>query len=537
MSVRAIVEELKAAGQDFEFYPTTREIIDCVLGHYDSDDRDWRSRNANQTVLDVGAGHGAFLNAFAEKHATADLLAVEKSPILMAELVKFAKVIGTDFHTQTFMSKNVDVLFCNPPYSEYENWAARLIRECPAKAIYLVIPRRWSESALITDAITFREAAVETIGSFTFEDGERAARAKVDVLCVTSEVSSDGLFDKFFAERFGPLQRNFEENAAKKEKERTDSGGHRQRLVERNGLVGALVSLYEAEMRRLQENYEKAAGIDPAVMMELGLNVSAIVTTLREKIASMKDRYWVELFGVLDTVTKRLTSKNRRKMLETIGGFKAVDFNEQNIYAVLLWVIENANKYIDQQIIDVFDDMVESANIVNYKSNQRVYGNGVWRYGSKPENLSHISLDYRVVLTRCHGMVRDYGRTRLGGRARDFIVDLITVANLLGIPAATDDPRLTESNYGDSSFWKPGRAQLFKTLDGDDLVEVRAHLNGNLHVRMSQKLALALNVAMGRLRGWLRDHSEAAAEFGPEAANYFEIDPHVNSKQLLLSAG
>lgn len=385
MSVRALVEELKAAGEDFEFYPTTPEIIARVLRHYDNRGgerrrHEWDRTRSKMSVLDVGAGTGAFLRAFAEGQHDVDLLAIEKSPTLMAELVKFAKVIGTDFHAQSFVSKAVDVLFCNPPYSEFETWAARLIRECPAKVIYLVIPRRWADSAVIKEAVAFREAEVETVGSFDFEHGERAARAKVDVLCVTSEVEADTLFDKFFSERFGHLQRNFEKNAEEEAKRAADNVEHRQRLVERNGLVGALVALYETEMQRLQVNYEKAAGIDPAVLAELGLSVAAVVSTLREKIGSMKDRYWSELFRVLDTVTKRLTAKNRRKILEKVGGFKSVDFNEQNIYAVLLWVIENANQYIDQQIVDVFDDMVESANIVNYKSNQRVYGNGSWRY-------------------------------------------------------------------------------------------------------------------------------------------------------------
>lgn len=532
--VRAIVDDLKAAGEDFEFYPTTKEIISCVLKHYDNR-QDWRNRSDSPAVLDVGAGHGAFLRAFAECHSRADLLAIEKSAVLMAELVKFAKVIGTDFHAQSFVSKAVDVLFCNPPYSEFETWAARLIRECPAKAIYLVIPKRWADSAVIKEAVAFREAEVEVIGSFDFEDADRSARAKVDVLYIRSDVGSDALFDKFFAERFGPLQKNFEENAKKEAERASHQSQYRQGLVERDGLVGALVGLYEAEMQRLQDNYEKAAGIDPAVMGELGLSVATVVSTLREKLGSMKDRYWAELFRVLDTVTKRLTTKNRRAILETIGGFKSVDFNAQNIYAVLLWVIENANQYIDQQIISVFDDMVESANVINYKSNQRVYGDGKWRYGQRPEDLSHFSLDYRVVLTRCRGMTREYGKTRLDDRARDFIVDLLTVANLLGFPAATDDPRLTESSYGDSLHWKPGGVQLFQGLDGSDVLEVRAHLNGNLHVRMSQKLALALNVAMGRLRGWLRDHHQAEEEFGPEAVNYFKNDSHVNSKQLLLT--
>ena len=74
-----------------------------------------------------------------------------------------------------------------------------------------------------------------------------------------------------------------------------------------------------------------------------------------------------------------------------------------------------------------------SANIHNYKSNQRVYGKGHWRYGDRPEDLSHVSLDFRIVLERHCAMVRDYnGAPRLADGAAEFLMDLLTVANLLG---------------------------------------------------------------------------------------------------------
>jgi hypothetical protein len=54
------------------------------------------------------------------------------------------------------------------------------------------------------------------------------------------------------------------------------------------------------------------------------------------------------------------------------------------------------------------------------------------------------------------------------------------------------------------------------------LMDVRAFQNGNLHIRLNQQFALALNVEMGRLKGWLRTAAEATEELGqPEAAKYF----------------
>ncbi len=56
-----------------------------------------------------------------------------------------------------------------------------------------------------------------------------------------------------------------------------------------------------------------------------------------------------------------------------------------------------------------------------------------------------------------------------------------------------------------------------------------------MHVRLSQRLMMALNVAVGKLRGWLRTHEDATSEFGDGAAEEFAKDLHVTPKQLLLS--
>jgi hypothetical protein len=50
------------------------------------------------------------------------------------------------------------------------------------------------------------------------------------------------------------------------------------------------------------------------------------------------------------------------------------------------------------------------------------------------------------------------------------------------------------------------------------LFEVRAFLNGNMHIRLNQKFALALNVEHGRLKGWIKTAAEAVEELGDVGA-------------------
>jgi Domain of unknown function (DUF4942) len=530
--VSSLVSRLKESDEDFEFYPTTPEILDCVLKHAFDDDVSWdrrrRSRSRSDSrVLDVGAGHGAFLRAWQQKDAHSEMLAIERSTILMGELVKIAKVIGTDFHQQSFVNKTVDVVFCNPPYSEYSLWTSRLISECPCADMYFVIPRRWTNDRQIRAAIAASVATVTTLGSFDFIDAERSARAVVDVIHVRAKIEKDSLFETFFKQRFPHLQESMENSQAKRKEENQEQ---RAGLVQRDGLIGALVTLYDLELARIQSNYDKAASIDGAVLGELGLSIDAIITTLKEKLDTLKNTYWSELFDNLSTVTDRLTCKNRNAMLNTIGGFKAVDFSKENIYAVILWICEHANNYVDSQILAVFDQMLSAANIVNYKSNARVYGKGDWRYRQAPEDMSHVSLDFRIVLESSMGLSKDYcGNARMSRYGDEFIGDLLTVASLLGFSNNTDDTRTS---------WCPGKPQLFMTYEGKDLFEVKAFLNGNLHLRLAQDFALALNVAVGKLRGWLRSAQETVSEFGPEAEQHFHKRYTITQNQLpLLAAG
>ena len=289
-------------------------------------------------------------------------------------------------------------------------------------------------------------------------------------------------------------------------------------------MVAALVRWYERDLARIQDNHDKLLSLDVALLTELDLSVRAVIDVLKNKLDCLKDQYWAELFSHMGAVTSKLTAKYRRAITEHIGGFKAVDFSAENIYAILLWVLEHANKYIEKQTLEVFDAMLSRANIRNYKSNQRVFGDGDWRYGQRPENISHVSLDYRIVLEHSGGISRNYsGKPHMAKHAAEFLGDLLTLANLLRFPADMEDARLHEGLYPEQSAWKPGKPQLFQDISGHDLIEVRAFLNGNMHIRLAQRFALAINVAVGKLRGWIRTKDEAVSEFGDEAAALYDV--------------
>ena len=221
MSTTKLVKQIKENNQDFEWYATTDEILDTVKASIHKSNKTRFSDGIEKySLLDCGAGDGRVLRSIG--HEYGDKYAIEKSTILLNELDKDTYVIGTDFHESTLIDKNVDVIFCNPPYSEYEQWSSKIIQEANAKHIYLVIPDRWRNSRLISNALKLRKAdeSAKVIGNFDFLNADRAARAHVDILYINlthdgGRYGSDSLkvgpFDTWFDENFKVADKKTEE--------------------------------------------------------------------------------------------------------------------------------------------------------------------------------------------------------------------------------------------------------------------------------------------------------------------------------------
>lgn len=562
-----LVAELKSNAEDFEFYPTTDEIIQAMLDDISKMDKDAQDESDKReeeycnrhghppqyygrfradkvdvsSILDIGAGHGKVLRAFSawcagRGNAKPTLMAIEKSQTLIRELTKDALVIGTDLHAQNLLGKQAGVVFSNPPYSEYDQWAAKIIRECSFEVCYLVIPQRWVNSQIIADALAFRPVDTHIVGEFSFEDAEdRKARAKVSLVRLTSSDTPNSLFDAFFSAQFGAM-----EQAAKKSQEQSKESHkeRRQTLITRAGLVGALVELYNDELDRIRSNYEKVADIDPHILGEFGVTASSIRDGLKNKLDNLRCVYWRELFTNMTEITKRLTRVNRQSMLDRLDKTMCVDFSAANVYAILCWVLDRAHEYEDSQIVGVFNDLMNATNVKLYKSNARVLTAGDWRYGCRVD-LTHYALEYRLVVSRC-GLSRPSWKksgSYLSSRGQGMLQDLLCVANILGFDCDPSSPLICESG-SDSSLWVSGRSHTFHDRDGRVIVEVKAFLNGNMHIRMGQEFALALNVTMGKLQGWIHNPEEAADELGdPAAAEIFNNNHHVGLQNQCLRIG
>lgn len=511
-----LLAELKAQSEDFEWYPTTDEIIKQVArdihdvcfvenhGYYDLNRGD---------LLDVGAGDGRVLVKLKELAAEAcdfdvieNLFAIEKSSIHLRNMPKDIVTIGTDFSEQTLLDKSMRFVFCNPPYSEYEEWMLKVVREVNAKYVYMVIPRRWREAHEIKMALDKRDADVTSLGEFDFENAERRARAKVEVVRITFGYDKRDAFDSMLEEMLPELE-EFDRDAALED---VSKGADAIEIaVSSDNLIESLVMAYDKEVADMLENYRTAMRLSTKVLMELGVNKEAVLKGIRSKITGLKNEYWKVLFERFSPITTRLATKQRKSFLDSLNGKATIDFTEGNIYSMLIWITKWANDYFDEQLIDLFKAMAEHCNVTNYKSNHRTWKKGDWRYTHNDTPHTHYKLEYRIVVDRTGGICTSpwsWEREQNNGlttTACEFISDCITVANNLGF-ASSDTPR--------NHTWVSNLQNKIMLDNGDTLVAARAFKNGNLHMHFNQKIMLAINVEAGRLLGWLKSPEDAVSE-------------------------
>ncbi len=523
------LRQLKDADQDFEWYPTTDEMIDAVF---------WKCGDLG-SMLDIGAGDGRVLERIDKlvhlraskesgQHYNCCIhkYAIEKAPIHIERMPPDISIVGTDFVLQTLIDKKVDVVFCNPPYTEYEGWATKIIKEANAKFVFLILPDRWTGSKLIEEAIKQRGAVSRVVWSGDFSNADRQARARVDIIKITITTTDNDYqreetnpfnvwFDEYFA-GFGKLKSVDDED----EDEETKKPDPMHEIVEGQNLIERLASLYTHDMNNLLDNYKGLSELDSILLKEIGVSVDEIKAALKLKIEGLKNKYWQELFDNLDKITSRLTSGSRSIMLERLNANCNVDFSTDNAYAVVLWAIKNANRYIDQQLIDMFKTLTEPECVKNYKSNQRTWERGEWRYGKYESPNTHYMLEYRIITNR-HSAIKpndawsswDF-ENNLSKNCHNFINDIMTIANNLGFTTQNRDL----SDRGRE--WESNKEQIFRcTETGDKLGEsvlmaVRAFKNGNLHLKFKQKFIKTLNIEASRLLGWIKTPQDAVDEMG-----------------------
>lgn len=533
LSTKSIIFSSARINSDFEFYPTTPEIIHAVACDlYDSIDGYKgdlvRGDRLDISILDCGCGDGRVLKAL----SSGKKYGIEKSPTLIEILDKDIFLVGTDFNCQQLLDKKVQVIFSNPPFEFYSEWANKIISEGAAQSIYLVLPKRWKLSKLINDAIKLRSAEVSVLGDFDFHNADRKVRKRGDKKVFVQLVkvrlgyknslrtgnyetkypfSSEDPFEIWFKKSF-PLNignNSFSKHAfenIKKQDMQANEENHRD-LINAKGMIFVLEEFYVKDLDKLVKNYAAVCEIDPTILQELGVTERNIRESIKLKIESLKDTYWNRLFENLESITERLCEDRRKRIKDMLSKQTHVDFSSENAHAIIMWVIKHSNEFIDDQLVNLVERMVGDKNIRMYKSNLRTFLKEEWRYNRRPTDLERYKLEYRVVLSGKAGFTQD---GKLTVSAKEFLGDINIVASSIGF-------RPVEYLEVLDGRWRAGDRHEFKFTDNVTkeekiLFDARGYENGNFHIRFNQEFICKLNVEFGRLKGWLKDWKEAADE-------------------------
>ena len=442
--------------------------------------------------------------------------------------------MGTDFYNTLLIDKKADTYFCNPPYSEYVEWTTRILADGNFKEAFLIIPQRWKENEQINLVLKKYDIQNNILGSFDFLQAERPARAKVDVVRFTKNPTkydyrwrdlndfNEKAFDNWFDETF-KMRDSAKENKYESEIEREEKQNIKNQLVGCKSKGDFLVNLYNEEQKKLFEQFQAICSLDTDTLLTIGVKKEVIKEAIKQKIVSLKTKYWRIVFDEFEEITERLTSETRRQMFDRFKELQTVDFTLENIYPLILWVIKNANGYYDEQLISFFKKLSSPDNVKPYKSNQKVFERDKWRHNSfaDKEKVSHYTLDYRIIMSSPF-------RTDYNGRFDGFdygcsekLQDIFTIAKNLGFEIGLCD---TPKDFGE-------KCTVLYARSDKVFMEYRAYKNGNMHVKFDIEFAKALNVETSRLLGWIRSKEDIEKEFPQELAKgaekYFKINNYV----------
>jgi phage-related protein len=541
---------LRNTGEDYEFYPTTDEIMAAMrkdlwgyLRAHDTDrqaekrsgiaidvSREWDEKKKSHTsvdrleiasFLDIGAGDGRVLSCLDEDQGTfrCNKYGIEKARAQADDLIRRGVfVIGIDFWDVTLIDRHFALIYSNPPFSQFEQWVCKILYEGNFSVLYLVMPKRWTGSRLIAKELEGKyEHAI--VGEFDFSEADREARGKVHLVRINAgwhektekgtdrhgkkwkmtlnyQEPTEDAFARFVREHIA----DFQEKPEREWEEESETA-----LALKLTPVDQLISDYEAEKQSLGDAFKAIGKLDAEIIRLLGQDKKSMLEIIRQSFGSLKSKYWRAAFDRLEPVKSRMTLKTRESIFRNIEEFKTLDFNADNIYSIAIWIIENTNFGILGQIGQVFDALTHKDFFEEYKSN-RHWKKGDWRNAEREWRLSEmperwkLGLDYRIV-------VRTYAYDRYSCRARYTVVDdFMVICHNLGFPISPSckpDYKMHQSE------------QKFYTLDGELAFTMRFYTgNGNAHLKINKKLLMKFNIEVAKIRRWMSEPDDVVEEYG-----------------------
>lgn len=524
---KSLFDELKANNEDFEFYPTTTEILRAIVA-----DKFYIQSGVN-SILDIGCGNGKALDFFSKNWETKiDVFGIEKSQILISNLVNpDILILGNDFKDCMLLDKQVDMIFSNPPYKEFKEWTLKILSYSISKKVVLVIPERWRNDEQIAQCVKECGWQEHLVGRFDFfESEDRRARAKVEVIAFRRNTNAESVFERELEKSFGMGDLLGKVNKVYWERYsiREEAEEQCKDVVSAKELIDYLLNRYHADQRKLFGSLEALSKVGADLMSDLGVRKENIIKAVVEKIKFQKNIYWNEVIDRIPEISKRLSVEQKKGLLQNLAE-RGAEFTKSNILGVILFSINVAKKCEKENFVKYWEYLANREWRLKYKSNEKAFGD-CHRY-EKPDKMHEGKLDYRIIVSYAGTFYSTF----------DYLHDPKAILNLHPIARAMGyfgDIRICDENgeqvYPEYRGIVLPLGESFAKIGDTTIARLKVFKNNNLHIFFNQDFLAKLNLNVFTHLGWIKTKEEAKKEFKKEMSES-EIEEFFNQQNKPLS--
>lgn len=505
-------------------HPTTPKLLDVIRKdiHSDiikvADDGSIHHHHMldypNPSVLDIGSGNGAALH-----YLTAGThYAIENDKELITQLPPSVNLIAGDFGDSNISQQKVDVVYCNPPLIDYEKWAVDVIKKANCKTIYLVLPKHCIDSPLIEEAMAERNLNPVVIHSDGFfheiDTDSDISTGWIDIVKMTVPPET-GLSTALEAIEHKEGEISFYFQSDRCEDLLTQQ---LQGCGEGMAYLECLSALCKVDMQEVEVVYQSIYNLSYYTRKEIGISDAQLDKRHEKRQLEVQQRYWGKVF---EPILNHFAHKN--DTADVLLQLTLSPFTASNVLQMSSHLLKQFNHLIDQQITEFFDKFVTEAHVIRYPSNHQEFDYQPWGNDTKQQEketaYGPVALLPKILTVKAGGILAsEFRPNRHNGldiNAANLINTCLAVGRCLGWTFGEEQDPLK----GDG--WVSGTPRIFNGMmypreiepEFLDFMTVRAFKNGTVKIQMNPKFLTALNLAVGRIRGWITDIKSAKEAF------------------------
>lgn len=469
-----------------EFYPTPPNLANKMAGKIKA--------GYYGRILEPSAGKGDLVEALhgdTYNRRNRNIDCIEKSPELQNVLRgKDFTVVGSDFLSFN-TAKQYDAIVMNPPFSEgvthvLKAWQMMYNGDVVAIINAESVKNPHTKERKLLKTIIDDHGTVEFIAD-AFAVAER--KTKVEVALIHLKKRNTIEHDYFDGMRVADAP----DVDAPEFKEVALTGGQIKNKV--IAYDNALDKKREAIIKTAEAEYYKSMLLNPEDVINPE-STSDITDRVKKEVNEFIDELQEKAWGNIITATefsRIMTSGVQASFESTIQQTAKLEFTEYNIRQFLINLLGNRQKIYDDCILNVFDELTQ------YYPDNRVHVEG-WK------SNDYFFINKRVILP--HIISKGWGdkvnwHHSYGQKLQDL--DKV-MAYLAGISM---DNRCTIRDAIEM-YNQPWGMKLESYF-----FYIRVYKKGTIHLYFKEPDLLAnLNLAVGRLRGWLpKEHEKVPKEF------------------------